>query len=79
MVNFHATFYIVESNMLKARQLMTAFLMGEDCPQCPENPGRNHWGWNCECITYDNTDTDYNWCDCEECQNWNEYGTESKQ
>jgi hypothetical protein len=77
MVNYSGTFYIVESNKTKAAELMAAFLMGENCPNCPEQPGRTAHGWACECITYENTADDYEFCDCDECQNWNEYETET--
>jgi hypothetical protein len=77
MVNYSGTFYILESSMPKARALMTAFLAGEDCPNCPEQPGRTAYGWACQCITYENTAEDYEWCECVECQEWNQYEEEN--
>lgn len=46
------TFYIATEDEKTAKNLMLDFLLGKDCPNCPEQKGRNSWGWICECITF---------------------------
>jgi hypothetical protein len=46
------TFYIATEDRKTAKNLMLDFLLGKDCPNCPEQKGRNSWGWICECITF---------------------------
>ena len=69
MVNHTNTFYTVSDNPQDSMRLMTAFFLGEECPNnCPEK-GRNENGYACECVTFNELDeTDFEECDCDVCR-----------